>query len=94
MDEIDKRKDAIEDQYDKEKELIEQRRDEYKKQRDEDDYEKDLKEQQDKIDEINRKIELARRDNSIAGKSKLQDFLQITVPPGNDTLRPFINFSI
>lgn len=75
-DEIDKRKDAIEDQYDKEKELIEQRRDEYKKQRDEDDYAKDLKEQQDKIDEINKKIELARRDNSIAGKSKLQDLLE------------------
>ena len=75
-DEIDKRKDAIEDQYDKEKELIEQKRDEYKKKRDEDDYGKDLKEQQDKIDEINRKIELARRDNSIAGKSKLQDLLE------------------
>lgn len=74
-DEIDKRKDAIEKQYDKEKELIEKKRDAYKKQRDEDDYAKDLKEQQDKIDGINKKIELAKRDNSMSGKSKLKELL-------------------
>lgn len=74
-DEIDKRKDAIEKQYDKEKELIEKRRDDYKKQRDEDDYAKNLKEQQDEIDTINKKIELAKRDNSMSGKSKLKELL-------------------
>lgn len=74
-DEIDKRKDSIEKQYDKEKELIEKKRDAYKKQRDEDDYAKDLKEQQDKIDGINKKIELAKRDNSMSGKSKLKELL-------------------
>lgn len=74
-DEIDKRKDAIEKQYDKERELIENKRDAYKKQRDEDDYAKDLKEQQDKIDGINKKIELAKRDNSMSGKSKLKELL-------------------
>jgi hypothetical protein len=74
-DEIDKRKDAIEKQYDKEREIIEKKRDAYKKQRDEDDYAKDLKEQQDKIDEINKKIELAKRDNSMSGKSKLKELL-------------------
>lgn len=74
-DEIDKRKDSIEKQYDKERELIENKRDAYKKQRDEDDYAKDLKEQQDKIDGINKKIELAKRDNSMSGKSKLKELL-------------------
>ena len=74
-DEIDKRKDAIEKQYDKEKELIEKRRDDYKKQRDEDDYAKNLKEQQDEIDSINKKIELAKKDNSMSGKSKLKELL-------------------
>lgn len=74
-DEIDKRKDAIEKQYDKEKELIEKRRDDYKKQRDEDDYAKNLKEQQDEINTINKKIELAKRDNSMSGKSKLKELL-------------------
>lgn len=74
-DEIDKRKDAIEKQYDKEREIIEKKRDAYKKQRDEDDYAKDLKEQQDKIDGINKKIELAKRDNSMSGKSKLKELL-------------------
>lgn len=74
-DEIDKRKDAIEKQYDKEKELIEKRRDDYKKQRDEDDYAKNLKEQQDEIDTINKKIELAKKDNSMSGKSKLKELL-------------------
>ena len=83
-DEIDKRKDAIEKQYDKERELIEKKRDAYKKQRDEDDYAKDLKEQQDKIDEINKKIELAKRDNSMSGKSKLKELLDELKEAQND----------
>lgn len=83
-DEIDKRKDSIEKQYDKEKELIEKKRDAYKKQRDEDDYAKDLKEQQDKIDEINKKIELAKKDNSMSGKSKLKELLDELKEAQND----------
>ena len=49
-----------------------------------DDYAKDLKEQQDKIDEINKKIELAKKDNSMSGKSKLKELLDELKEAQND----------
>lgn len=76
QDELDKRKKAIKDQTDKELELIDKRKKAYQDSREEENYQKELKEQQDKISDIKKQIELAKKDNSLSGRAKLEELLK------------------
>lgn len=76
QDQLDKRKKALEEQADKEIELINKQKEAYNNARDEEDYKKELTEQQKKISDIKKNIELAKKDNSLSGQAKLQELLE------------------
>ena len=76
----------IEEERDKEIEAIEKSRDarvkalqkvkeEYNRQNDEDDYNKQYEEQQNVINELNKKIALAQKDTSISGKARVEELM-------------------
>lgn len=84
---IEDRTKLIEETRDKELEAIEKSKDarikainkvkeEYNRSNETDDYNKEFSEQQKVIDELNQKIALAQRDNSIEGKSRVDELLE------------------
>ena len=84
---IEDRTKLIEDTRDKELEAIEKSKDarikainkvkeEYNRSNETDDYNKEFSEQQKVIDELNQKIALAQRDNSVAGRSRVDELLE------------------
>lgn len=76
QDQLDKRKQAYEEQADKEIELINKQKEAYQNARDEEDYEKELSEQKDKIAKLKKDIELAKKDNSLSGRAKLEELME------------------
>lgn len=86
-DQVDKRRKEIEEATDKEKKSYEDRtkklkeelqkqRDAYNENNDNEDFEQNLKEKQDKVNEINQKIDSVKRDTSGDGQSRLKDLLK------------------
>ena len=84
---IEDRTKLIEETRDKELEAIEKSKDarikainkvkeEYNRSNETDDYNKEFSEQQKVIDELNQKIALAQRDNSVAGRSRVDELLE------------------
>ena len=84
---IEDRTKLIEDTRDKELEAIEKSKDarikainkvkeEYNRSNETDDYNKEFSEQQKVIDELNQKIALAQRDNSIVGRNRVDELLE------------------
>lgn len=75
QDQLDKRKEQLQKQADKEVDIINKVKDAYNDKKDEDDYNEQLKEQQDKIAKLNQNIELAKRDTSLSGRAKLESLM-------------------
>ncbi len=73
---IEERKKALEDETSKIKEELKKQRDEYNKKYDDENFEKNLKEKQDKLNKLNAQIDSVRRDISSEGQSKLKDLLK------------------
>lgn len=73
---VEERKKALEDETSKIKEELKKQRDEYNKKYDDEDFEKNLKEKQDKLNKLNAQIDSVRRDISSEGQSKLKDLLK------------------
>ena len=76
QDQLDKRKEQLQKQADKEVDIINKVKDAYNDKKDEDDYNEQLKEQQDKIAKLNQSIELAKRDTSLSGRAKLESLME------------------
>ena len=72
-DQIDKRKEAIEKQSEAVVKALEKERDAYKALREEADYQNDYKEKVDELSEISKKLEIARKDTSLANRKKIAD---------------------
>lgn len=73
---VEERKKALEDETSKIKEELKKQRDEYSKKYDDENFEKNLKEKQDKLNKLNAQIDSVRRDISSEGQSKLKDLLK------------------
>lgn len=73
---VEERKKALEDETSKVKEEQKKQRDEYNKKYDDENFEKNLKEKQDKLNKLNAQIDSVRRDISSEGQSKLKDLLK------------------
>ena len=73
---VEERKKALEDETSKIKEELKKQRDEYNKKYDDENFEKNLKEKQDKLNKLNAQIASVRRDISSEGQSKLKDLLK------------------
>ncbi|MCH1964452.1 phage tail tape measure protein [Clostridium perfringens] len=73
---IEERKKAREDEANHLKEMVKKERDEYNKKYDDEDFEKNLREKQDKLNKLNAQIDSVRRDISSEGQSKLKDLLK------------------
>lgn len=80
IDQIEKERDkeieAIEKSRDARVKAIQKVKDEYNRQNDTDDYNKQYEEQQNVINELNKKIALAQRDTSISGRGKLEELME------------------
>ena len=73
---VEQRKKAREDEANHLKEMVKKERDEYNKKYDDENFEKNLKEKQDKLNKLNAQIDSVRRDISSEGQSKLKDLLK------------------
>lgn len=73
---VEERKKAREDEANHLKEMVKKERDEYNKKYDDENFEKNLKEKQDKLNKLNTQIDSVRRDISSEGQSKLKDLLK------------------
>lgn len=73
---VEERKKAREDEANHLKEMVKKERDEYNKKYDDENFEKNLKEKQDKLNKLNAQIDSVRRDISSEGQSKLKDLLK------------------
>lgn len=73
---VEERKKALEDETSKIKEELKKQRDEYNKKYDDENFEKNLKEKQDKLNKLNAQIDSVKRDISSEGQSKLKDLLK------------------
>ncbi len=73
---VEERKKALEDETSKIKEELKKQKDEYNKKYDDENFEKNLKEKQDKLNKLNAQIDSVRRDISSEGQSKLKDLLK------------------
>ena len=73
---VEERKKSLEDETSKIKEELKKQRDEYNKKYDDENFEKNLKEKQDKLNKLNAQIDSVRRDISSEGQSKLKDLLK------------------
>ena len=80
IDQIEKERDkeieAIEKSRDARVKALQEVKDEYNRQNDTDDYNKQYEEQQNVINELNKKIALAQRDTSISGRGKLEELME------------------
>ncbi|NGU31019.1 phage tail tape measure protein [Clostridium perfringens] len=72
----DKEKKAYEDKTKKLKEELQKQKDLYNENNDNEDFEQSLKEKQDKVNEINQKIDSVKRDTSGDGQSRLKELLK------------------
>lgn len=75
-DQIDKRIEAIEKQADAQKEALSKAKEEYNKWRDEADYKNDYDEQLKVVEDLQKDIAEAQRDDSLTGKKKVQDLME------------------
>ena len=74
--ELDKQVEAMEKATDKRIDALKKEKDAYNAMRDEADYKDDLLDQQDKINDLNKQIELAKRDTSINGQQRLRELIK------------------
>ena len=74
--ERDKEIEAIEKSRDARVKALQKVKDEYNRQNDTDDYNKQYEEQQNVINELNKKIALVQRDNSLSGRSKVEELVK------------------
>ena len=74
--EYEKRKKELEDYYDKRTKLLNEEKEAYKEMRDEQEYEKGLQDQTDEIGELRKKLEIAKRDNSIEGLKRQKELAE------------------
>lgn len=74
--ELEDRKDALKKSTDEKIKALEKEQQAYKDMREEANYKEDLEEQQKSIDDINRQIELAKRDTSLSGQAKLRELMK------------------
>ena len=72
-DQIEKRKEAIEEQTDAIIKSLEKERQAYKDMREEVDYQNDRQEKLDNIADISKRLEIARKDNSLSNRKKIAD---------------------
>ena len=70
------RKQEIEDYTDERIKLLEKEKKAYQDMRDEQDYDKSIREQTQEIEELNKRIEVAKRDTSIAGEQRLKELME------------------
>ena len=74
--EFDRRKEELEDYTNAQVKLLEKQKDAYQDLRKEQNYEKNLKEQTQEIEELQERIETARKDTSISGQKRLSELLK------------------
>jgi phage-related minor tail protein len=74
-DEIEDRKDLLNEELREKLKLLDKEKDAYNKIRQEINYKDDLKEQQDAISELQKKIDSASRDTSLSGQARLKDLV-------------------
>ena len=74
--EYEKRKKELEDYYDKRTKLLNEEKEAYREMRDEQEYEKGLQDQTDEIGELRKKLEIAKRDNSIEGLKRQKELAE------------------
>ena len=74
--EYERRKKELEEYTDEHIKLLDKQKKAYQELREEQDYEANLKEQTDKIEELQRRIETARKDTSISGQKRLSELLK------------------
>ena len=72
---VEKRKDKIQEEADERVKVLENARKEYQKWRDDVDYKDDYEEQLKTVEELQKKIEVVKRDDSLSGKKKLASLM-------------------
>lgn len=73
---LEERKKLIDEELKKRLDALKKEQDAYKRAREERDYKNDFNEQADKVKEIQKQIEYARKDTSLTGQKKLKDLLK------------------
>ncbi len=73
---LEERKKLIDEELDKRLDALKKEQDAYKKTREEQNYKNEFNEQVDKVKEIEKQIEYARKDTSLTGQKKLKDLLK------------------
>lgn len=73
---LEERKKLIDEELKKRLDALKKEQDAYKRAREEQNYKDDFNEQADKVKEIQKQIDLAKRDTSLAGQKKLKDLLK------------------
>ena len=73
---LEERKKLIDEELNKRLDALKKEQDAYKKSREEQNYKNDFNEQADKVKEIQKQIDLARKDTSLTGQKKLKDLLK------------------
>jgi DNA repair exonuclease SbcCD ATPase subunit len=74
--ECEKRKDEIEKYTDERIKLLQKEKDAYNEMRDEQEYDKSIREQTNEIAELQKQIDIARKDQSLSGQKKLQELIK------------------
>ena len=74
--EFEERKKLIDEELDKRLKALKKEQDAYKQSRDEQNYKNEFNEQVDKIKEIEKQVEYAKKDTSLTGQKKLKDLLK------------------
>ena len=73
---LEERKKLIDEELNKRLDALKKEQDAYKRAREEQNYKDDFNEQADKVKEIQKQIDLARKDTSLTGQKKLKDLLK------------------
>lgn len=73
---LEERKKLIDEELKKRLDALKKEQDAYKKAREEQNYKNDFNEQADKVKDIQKQIDLARKDTSLTGQKKLKDLLK------------------
>ncbi len=74
--ECERREKELEDFYDKQIELLNKEKDAYKKMREQQNYEKTVQEQTDEIASLQKQLEVAKKDDSVAGLKRQKELLE------------------
>ena len=73
---LEERKKLIDEELEKRLDALKKEQDAYKRAREEQDYKNDFNEQADKVKELEKQIEYARKDTSLTGQKKLKELLK------------------